>query len=141
MKRLLIIISIILLCSSFSFGAEDWIFKVPVKLKNICSDYKQVKVYCHAYVGPNYSSSNRLGGGWEGVYALPSTTSADVDGTVTVNAYRDPGKDPSQGTHYKCFLTGKWQSVSKILEDVKNDNPNCVYKPGTVFTGSFTGSL
>ena len=65
MKRFIILFALILLFTVSSFGAEDWIFKVPVKLKNICEDYTSFRVYCIVYIGANYTSSNEVGGGWE----------------------------------------------------------------------------
>jgi hypothetical protein len=144
MKRFLALSVIILVCAGFCLGAEDWIFKVPVKLKNICPEYTGFRVYCLVYNGPNYTYENELGGGWGYVYASPSQYKGDVDRVVTVKASHDQGKDPALGTHYKCFLTGTWQNDNtkgRTFEEIYNIKPDCVYKPGTVFTASYHGPL
>jgi hypothetical protein len=141
MKKLIILSVVFILCFSlFSFSA-DWIFKVPVKLKNICPDLKGIRVYCHVFAGPNYGASNQIGGGWESVNPY---SNADFNGIVTVDANNHQGKDPMLGTHYKCFLSGDWRgdmSKGTKLSDVKNIKPSCVNKPGTPFVVDYVGTL
>ncbi|MEN8153048.1 MAG: hypothetical protein ABFR75_03425 [Acidobacteriota bacterium] len=144
MKKFVLIFAIILLFSLNSFTATpDWIFKVPVKLKNLCSDILEVRVYCLVYPTSNFSMYNHgagaIGGGWERV----SLNNGSFNGVVTVKVNRNQGINPNLGVYYSCALFARRNGNSDMVSfyDIKQSNSDCVHKTGTNFIVDFKGTI
>ena len=130
---------LILICFSCFPNKYPWEFKVPVKLKNICSDHiKSFHVHCRVY--SDSSCSDCIG---MGISAPIFLSNGNFDGIITVKVGPNKGKDPSAAIYYKCYLESivKPQNKYMTFEEIRKVYPNCVFKPGTNFIVYYKGPL
>lgn len=76
--------------------AEHFTFRVPVKLENLHTDVTNYKVTCKVM-----NASNALIGSGNSSHRL---TQGNATNTVLIKFNASTGKDPAEGTKYKCYV-------------------------------------
>jgi hypothetical protein len=139
MRKLILVTALLFIVSISGVSKEpDWIFKVPIKLTNMCKNLKTFKVFCYVYSHSSCQSQYEIGGGWEWIKVI----NGNFNETLTVDTYRIKGKDPSLGVYYKCWIKARIINEGFYsLDEIRQKIPNCVYKPGTLFITQYKGPI
>ena len=109
----------------------DFVFHVPVGLRSIHPDAKNLMVHCRVFkVRGNYTAENQIAtsfGAGRDYARVQVDAKGYFNGVVKVNAYADRGKNAADGKYYECDL---WMGGGAI-DSQRSKAPQFESKAGT----------
>jgi hypothetical protein len=134
MKKLVLIIFIFCL---IPFGVQNlngdnsitYKVKVPVKLTNVCSDIRQVRIDCQASSEVGFTQGSVVAHGKSKPHYLDKQGSLNYQFEINMLTYNT--KIDKLAKSYYCYLSAKYKGEWIMYALIINQDKNCVNKTGT----------
>jgi hypothetical protein len=125
-------------------AAADFTFNVPVNIQNAHPDLRQGTVQCRVFkVAGDYTAGNEIArsGGVSGAPGITLDSNGNYNGTFTVLAETNSGKNPAEGRFYECDLYFNGYSLASGARRTGVADAAYESRPGTTRTVRVTGAI